>query len=204
MQARPEQLRTRHVVGGDGQGCVVLQQADDVQVGQARFDHHDVCALVLISSGLPERLARVGGVLLVGALVARDDPALTCAAWHAVCACLASSRRALVAALLHRAHRQPHWQDVRQAAPASMWPLPMQGSLWGAQPGNIARGTRHRRLQTTLQGEHVTAAAACRLRWQPTPQRPQPWVAPGSGRRQRALACCGRAHWRRAQRRARP
>ena len=60
------------MVGGDGQGGVVAQQADDVQVGQPRLDHHDVCALRLIQPRLPQSLPVVGWVLLVGALVGGD------------------------------------------------------------------------------------------------------------------------------------
>jgi hypothetical protein len=44
------------VVGGDGQRGVVAQQADDIQVGQPRLDHHDVRTLSLIKNGLAQRL----------------------------------------------------------------------------------------------------------------------------------------------------
>ena len=68
------------MVSGNRKGCVVSKEADDVQVGHARLDHHDVCPLRLIQTGLPEGLPVVGGVLLVGLLIGRNDaPFLACA-----------------------------------------------------------------------------------------------------------------------------
>jgi len=66
------------MVSSNRQGGVVSEEADDVQVGHARLDHHDVSALSLIQASLPQSFPVVGGVLLVRLLVGRDDaPFLT-------------------------------------------------------------------------------------------------------------------------------
>lgn len=66
------------MVSSNWEGGVVSEEADDVQVGHARLDHHDVCPLRLIQARLPEGLPVVSGVLLVGLLVGGDDaPFLT-------------------------------------------------------------------------------------------------------------------------------
>jgi len=66
------------MVSSNRQGGVVSEEADDVQVGHARLDHHDVGAFRLIQASLPQSFPVVGGVLLVRLLVGRDDaPFLT-------------------------------------------------------------------------------------------------------------------------------
>ena len=64
------------MVGSNRKGGVVSEQANDVKVGHARLDHHDVGTLCLIQAGLPQGLPVVGGVLLVGLLVGGDNATL--------------------------------------------------------------------------------------------------------------------------------
>ena len=67
------------MVCSNGQRGVVSEQADDVEVGHAGLDHHDVGSFSLVQAGLPQGFPVVGGVLLVGLLVGRDDsPFLAC------------------------------------------------------------------------------------------------------------------------------
>ena len=66
----------RHLVGGNGHRRDVGGGAHHVEVGHRRLDHHDVGALGDVEFDLAQRLARVAGVLLVGApvtLQARRD-----------------------------------------------------------------------------------------------------------------------------------
>ena len=66
------------MVRSNRQSGVVSEEANDVKVGHAGLDHHDVSALGLIQASLPQGFPVVGGVLLVGLLVGRDDaPFLT-------------------------------------------------------------------------------------------------------------------------------
>lgn len=64
------------MVGSHGQGGVVSEEANDVKVGHARLDHHDVSTLRLIQASFPKSFPIVGWVLLVGLLVGWDDAAL--------------------------------------------------------------------------------------------------------------------------------
>ena len=61
------------MVRGNGQRGVVTQQADDIQVGQARLHHHDVGPLRLIEASLPQGLTVIAWVLLVRLLVGGND-----------------------------------------------------------------------------------------------------------------------------------
>lgn len=61
------------MVGRDGEGCVVPKEANDIQIGHARLDHHDVRAFSLIGPQLPQGFPVVGRVLLVRLLVGGDD-----------------------------------------------------------------------------------------------------------------------------------
>jgi hypothetical protein len=49
------------LVGGDGQGGVVAQEADDVQVGARGLDHDHVGALELVEFELAQGLAALAG-----------------------------------------------------------------------------------------------------------------------------------------------
>lgn len=64
------------MVGSNRQVGVVSEEANDVQVGHAGLDHHDVGALRLIQSGFPQSFPVVSGVLLVGLLVGGNDAPL--------------------------------------------------------------------------------------------------------------------------------
>src|SRR3546814_11621538 len=61
-----------HLVGESGHREAVLHAADDVEVGQARLHHHHVGALLQVERDLAQRLVAVGGVQLVGLLVADE------------------------------------------------------------------------------------------------------------------------------------
>ncbi len=66
------------MVSSNRQGGVVPEEANDVQVGHAGLDHHDVSALGLIQASLPQSFPVVGRVLLIRLLVGRNDaPFLT-------------------------------------------------------------------------------------------------------------------------------
>ena len=76
------------MVGSHGQVGIVSEEANDVEVGHAGLDHHDVGALSLIQASLPECLPVVGWVLLVGFLVGWDDaPFLPCTCRNPLLAC---------------------------------------------------------------------------------------------------------------------
>jgi hypothetical protein len=66
----------RHMVGGNGQVGIVLEATNDVQIGHARFDHEHVRAFGRIEGRFDERFATIGGILLVGLLVAKARVAI--------------------------------------------------------------------------------------------------------------------------------
>ena len=63
-----------HLVGEGRHPERVLHPRDDVEIGQARLDHHEVGALGEVELDLAQRLLDVGRVHLVAALVALEPP----------------------------------------------------------------------------------------------------------------------------------
>ncbi len=58
------------MVGGDRQVEFVMELADDIEIGNRRFDHQDVGSFLDVQGRLAQRLTAVGRIHLVAAAVA--------------------------------------------------------------------------------------------------------------------------------------